>query len=129
MKRGFIIITLFILLLGCCITEEIVLQTNLESLHEQSLKLKNLVSESENVDSEEITNAILKLETFWNKTESYFCVVVNHINMEEVGEQVSKIKTLSSQNKKDELILELDLLIYYGESYEHILVPNIQNIL
>lgn len=129
MKRGFIIIALFVLLLGCCITEEIVLKTNLEDLHAQSLSIKNLIIQNENVNTSEITEAILKLETFWNKTESYFCVVVNHINMEEAGEQIAKIKTLSYQNKKDELLLELDLLIYYSKSYEHILVPNIQNIL
>lgn len=129
MKRGFIIIALFILLLGCCITEEVVLKTNLEKLHEQSLSIKTLVEENEDVNTSEITDEILKLETFWNKTESYFCVVVNHINMEEAGEQIAKIKTLSNQNKKDELLLELDLLIYYSKSYEHILVPNIQNIL
>lgn len=129
MKRGFIIIALFLLLLGCCITEEIVLKTNLESLHEQSLSLKNLIEENEDVNTSEITENILSLETFWNKTESYFCIVVNHINMEEAGEQISKIKTLSKQNKKDELLLELDLLIYFSKSYEHILVPNIQNIL
>lgn len=129
MKRGFIIISLFILLLGCCITEEVVLKTNLENLYEKSLSIKTLVEQNDNVNTSEITESILKLETFWNKTESYFCVVVNHINMEEAGEQIAKIKTLSEQNKKEELQLELDLLIYYSKSYEHILVPNIQNIL
>lgn len=129
MKRGFIIISLFILLLGCCITEEVVLKTNLEKLYEKSLSIKTLVEQNDNVNTSEITESILNLETFWNKTESYFCVVVNHINMEEAGEQIAKIKTLSEQNKKEELQLELDLLIYYSKSYEHILVPNIQNIL
>ena len=49
--------------------------------------------------------------------------------MEEAGEQISKIKTLSKQNKKEETLVEVDLLIYFSESYEHLLVPNIQNIL
>lgn len=129
MKRGFIIIAIFVILIGCCITEEVVLQTNLEKLHQKALELKDLVSQNEDVNTDEIKNAVLSLETFWSKTESYFCVVVNHINMEEAGEQVAKIKTYTEQNKKEELLVELDLLIYYSESYEHILVPSIQNIL
>ena len=129
MKRGFIIIALFVLLIGCCIAEEVVLQTNLEKLHKKSVELKNLISQNEDVNTDEIKNLVVNLETFWNKTENFFCIVVNHINMEEAGEQVSKIKTYCEQNKKEELLVELDLLIYYSESYQHILIPNIQNIL
>ncbi|MGN1208421.1 MAG: DUF4363 family protein, partial [Christensenellales bacterium] len=71
---------------------------------------------------------IKELDEFWTKTENYFCLVVNHINMEEAGEQISKIKTFSELNKKDELLVEVELLVYFSKSYEHIIVPHIQNI-
>lgn len=129
MKRGFIIISLFLILIGLCIVEETFLKNNLNLLYEKSLSLANNVELSDNVNNERILSEIDSLKTFWDKTEGYFCLVVNHINMEEAGEQINKIVTLANQNKKDELIVEINLLIYYAKSYEHIIVPNLQNIL
>ena len=129
MKRGFVIISLFIVLVGLCVVEEIYLQRNLIKLYDKSNELLSLVEENENVDTIEIKTKIEDLKDFWDKTEGYFCLVVNHINMEEAGEQITKITSLSNLNKKDELIVEINLLIYYAKSYEHIIVPHIQNIL
>lgn len=129
MKRGFVIISLFIVLVGLCVVEEIYLQQNLIKLYDKSNELLSLVEENENVDTIEIKTKIEDLKDFWDKTEGYFCLVVNHINMEEAGEQITKITSLSNLNKKDELIVEINLLIYYAKSYEHIIIPHIQNIL
>ncbi len=129
MKRGIIIISIFAVLLGLCIVEEVLLKQNLSLLLEKSNNLVTIVENSENVNTENIESEINSLKEFWDKAESYFCIVVNHINMEEAGEQISKIVTLSKQNKKDELLVELNLLVYYAKSYEHIIVPNFQNIL
>lgn len=129
MKRGFLIIFIFTLLVGMCIFEDIFLQSNLESLYNKAQDLLILVNSQENVNNEIVSKKITELDNFWKETESYFCLVVNHINMEEAGEQISKIVSLSSLNKKDELIVEINLLIYYAESYQHIIVPHIQNIL
>ncbi len=129
MKRGFVIISLFILLIGLCVLEEVYLSQNLVKLHDKSNELLTIVENSENVNTIEIKTKIDDLQKFWNKTENIFCLVVNHINMEEAGEQITKIISLSELNKKDELIVEINLLIYYAQSYEHIIVPHIQNIL
>lgn len=129
MKRGFLIIFIFTLLVGMCIFEDIFLQSNLETLYNKAQDLLTLVNSQEDVNNEIVLNKITELDNFWKETENYFCLVVNHINMEEAGEQISKIVSLSSLNKKDELIVEINLLIYYAESYQHIIVPHIQNIL
>ena len=129
MKRGFIIILIFALLIGLCVLEETYLKSNLELLDRKSNELLTLVNISENVNTEEIELKVNELKEFWGKTEALFCLVVNHINMEEAGEQISKIDSLYKQNKKDELIVEVNLLIYFAESYQHIIVPHIQNIL
>ena len=129
MKRGIVTISLFVILIGLCVLEEIYLKQNLVKLYDSSNDLLSLVEKSEDVNTSEITTKIKNLEDFWNKTEGYFCLVVNHISMEEAGEQISKIVTLSELNKKEELIVEINLLIYYAKSYEHIIVPHIQNIL
>ena len=129
MKRGFIIITIFLILIGVCIWEDVYLSSNLKTLNTMATELAQVVRQSENADDEIVKNKIKNLDEFWTKTENYFCLVVNHINMEEAGEQISKIKTLSELNKKEELLVEVDLLIYFSESYEHIIVPHIQNIL
>lgn len=129
MKRGFVIISLFVILIGLCVLEDVYLKQNLVKLYNSSNDLLTVVKNSENVNTTEIKTKIKDLNKFWNTTEGYFCLVVNHISMEEAGEQISKIVTLSELNKKDELIVEINLLIYYAKSYEHIIVPHIQNIL
>lgn len=129
MKRGFLIISMFLILIGLCIAEDIYLKSNLELLNQKAQELFLIVDQNEDVNTEEVTNKIIDLKEYWNKTESYFCLVVNHINMEEAGEQISKIESLSYLNKKEELIVEINLLIYYAKSYQHIIVPDIQNIL
>lgn len=129
MKRGFVIISIFLILIGLCVWEDVYLSSNLKSLNEKAKNLAEIVRSSENVNSELVTKEIKELDNFWTKTENLFCLVVNHINMEEAGEQISKIKTLSELNKKEELLVEIDLLIYFSQSYEHIIVPHIQNIL
>lgn len=129
MKRGIIIVLIFAFLLGLCFLEEIYLKNNLELLDKKSNELLVLINNNENVNTEEITLKVNELKEFWIKTEGYFCLVVNHINMEEAGEQISKIESLSILNKKEELIVEVNLLIYFAESYQHIIVPHIQNIL
>lgn len=129
MKRGFVIISIFLILIGLCIWEDIYLSSNLKILNEKAINLAQIAREAENASDDIVKNAITDLDRFWTKTENWFCLVVNHINMEEAGEQISKIKTLSELNKKEELLVELDLLVYYSESYEHIIVPHIQNIL
>lgn len=129
MKRGFIIISIFLILIGLCVWEDVYLATNLKLLNEKAQNLAEIVRNAENVDDEIIAEKIQDIDKFWTKTENLFCLVVNHINMEEAGEQISKIKTLSSLNKKEELLVEIDLLVYFSESYEHIIVPHIQNIL
>lgn len=129
MRRGFTIVFIFILLIGLCILEETYLKSNLQTLDNKSNELLTLVNKSENVNTEEVEIKVEDLKNFWNKTEAIFCLVVNHINMEEAGEQISKIDSLYKQNKKEELIVEINLLIYYAKSYQHIIVPHIQNIL
>jgi len=128
-KRGFVIITIFLILIGACIWEDVYLSSNLKKLNTMATELAEVVRQSENANDEIVKNKIKDLDEFWSTTENYFCLVVNHINMEEAGEQLTKIKTLSELNKKEELLIEVDLLIYFSKSYEHIIVPHIQNIL
>lgn len=129
MKRGIVILIIFTVLIGLCIFEDVYIKTNLKKLNTYSTQLLTLIENEENIDTEKVKIEIENLENFWTTTESYFCIVVHHINLEEVGEQINKIKTLSSQNKKDETIVEVNLLIYYSKSYSHLIIPSIQNIL
>jgi len=128
-KRTILIVSLFVILVGISVVEEILLKQNLTTLYNKSVNLKNLVEEVENVNSNLVLDEIDELDEFWKSCENYICIVINHINIEEVGEQLTKIKLLGEQNKKEELIIEINLLIYYSKSYEHMLIPSLQNIL
>ncbi|MBE5746182.1 MAG: DUF4363 family protein [Clostridiales bacterium] len=129
MKRGFIIIFIFSALIGLCFLEEMYLRQNLSNLYNKSEELLILIEKEENVNTEPIKSNIEEIYKFWEKSEEFLSYIVNPINIEEAGEQISKMRTLSLLNKKEELIVELNLLIYFSKTYQHLIIPNFQNIL
>ena len=74
MKRGFIIIFIFSILIGLCVLEETYLKSNLEELDKKSNELLVLVNNSEDVNTIEIEAKVKEIKDFWTKTEALFCL-------------------------------------------------------
>ncbi|MGN1207997.1 MAG: hypothetical protein ACI4TI_00830, partial [Christensenellales bacterium] len=62
MKRGFIIISIFLVLIGLCIWEDVYLSTNLQILNDKAVELASIVRVTENVDEEIVSNKIKELD-------------------------------------------------------------------
>ena len=77
---------------------------------------------------EAISEKIEQFSENWSKKENILCLVINHNDLEKIGEQTEKLKVLVKQNKKEEAEYESALLYFFAESYEHIISASFQNI-
>lgn len=126
--RIWLIIFLAVALIGLVVTEHIFVTDTINYLKTESQSIKNEIFSSDNINSEELKYRIKMLDENWTKKENTLCLIVNHKDMEKVGEQIEKLKVLIEQNKKQEAEYEVQLLVYFVEGYEHFIAVSFQNI-
>lgn len=129
MKTRYVIIMLmFLVLIGLVCAEQIFVRNTINLM---KLKVNDLIVEIDSIDAidnQSVTQKIQDLDYIWMQKEQVLCLIVNHKDMENVGEQIAKLKTLISQNNKQKAEQELDLLNYYIDCYEHFVSISWQNL-
>lgn len=128
MKRIIVIILLSLILAGSLIYEQIFINDSVTLLKTKCQDVYDTIHQSVNINDESIIKKVSELNDFWSNRESQLCLIINHKDMEKVGEQIVKVLTLCKQNDTKQAIYEVDLLKYYTEGYEHIIKVTFQNI-
>ena len=123
-----IIILLALGLIGMVIAEQLYVADTLKYMQTETEQIKTTIFENNDINSTFLIEKINALDENWKKRESILCFIVNHKDMEKVGEQIEKLKVLISQNKKEEAEYEAQLLVYYVDGYEHFIAVTFQNI-
>ena len=123
-----IIIMLAIGLIGMVIAEQLYVADTLKYMHTETDIIKKAIFENDDINSAFLIEKINALDENWKQRENVLCLVVNHKDMEKVGEQIEKLKVLIPQNKKEEAEYEAQLLVYYVDGYEHFISVTFQNI-
>ena len=126
--RIWIIILITLSLIGLVIVEQIYVTNTIDFMKAQSNEILETIQTNENINSVDFINKINDLDEKWTKKESTLCLIVNHKDMEKVGEQIQKLKVLIVQNRKEEAEYEANLLVYYVDGYEHFISVTFQNI-
>ena len=126
--RILIILLLTLLLVGLVTVESIFVHSTIDYLKTESISLQTLIRESENIDTKTLQIKLNEFDEKWMEKENVLCLVINHKDMERVGEQIKKLKTLSRQNDKIQAEQEIDLLVYYISGYDHFAKISFQNI-
>jgi len=128
MKRVLVISIICIFLVGICILEEILVNTTLTDLKNKSTKMYELYKNSDSADTEELQNLTLKLKNYWDERENLLCFFINHKDMHEMGNEITRLISYSKFNLKEEFEASLLLVIYYSKEFNHIMGVSIQNI-
>lgn len=128
MKKVVSVIIVSLLLVAMVIVEQIFVQNTLDLLIEQSQNLNSVIETVENINTNQLNESIQKLDEFWTEKEKLLCLSINHNDLNKVGEQIKKVKMYISQNKKDECLVEIETLIFYANSYKHVMEIDPQNI-
>lgn len=130
MKRWLIVLIVAILLSGLVVFSEIYVNDTLNTvLTDISLLQTNLNLNDNNINTAENVKISSRINEYWQHREKIICLGYNHKDMEKIGEQATKIKTLVLQNDKMACSFELEILKYYVEGYKDIITCNFQNIL
>lgn len=128
MKKAIHIAIIILFLIGICATEQIISQIYLNDTKGKVDELFEISSLSETVNTEEISAKTNELEEFWRKRESVLCTFINHREIEEIGVEISKLKSALREDEKHVFLESIMLIQFYLRSYQHVLGINFQSI-
>ena len=128
MKRVFCIIVISIFLIGACITEEILVKNTLSQINDMGNELLLLAQTETNLNNDLILDKTRNLNEFWLKYEDALCFFVNHKDMHEMGNEIIKMISYAKNNIKEEYTTSLELVIYYSNTFHHIMGVSLENI-
>ncbi len=128
MKKAIHISIIILFLIGICITEQILYQKYFEETTKKVEELRLVAETSTDVNTEDIISRTNDLENYWTKKESVLCTFINHKEIEDIGVEISKLKSAIKENEKHVFVESLNLISFYLKSYEHMIGINAQNI-
>ena len=77
----------------------------------------------------DIVLSIDNLEYRWHKDEASLCYMVNHKSIQEIGQEIAKLKLYISGNDIEAFKVSLEEIKFYCHSYLHFMGANIHNVL
>ena len=128
MKRLVSIIIICLFLIGICTFEEILVNTTLDKLHNKSTYMYELYQKSDSANTKELIELTQDLNDYWTKRENALCFFINHKDMHEMGNEITRLISYSKFNLKEEFEASLLLIIYYSEEFHHIMGVSVENI-
>lgn len=126
--RNATIITISVLLIVLVIVEQIFIENTFNELEGEVVSIKQSISQTDDINTQENDDLIEQLYTYWDKKEEIMCLTMNHKDLDKIGEQISKIKTYITENNKEYAIYEIDILLFYIHSYQKVTNLTFKNI-
>ena len=123
------LVLIFFLLTGICLIEETVVSASLKNVQDQCFEIEKLVETRESIKDMEMVMAVDNLEYTWCQQEVKLCYMVNHKNIQEIGQEISKIKMYIASDDIDALKVSTQTLRMYCHSYLHFMGANLRNVL
>ncbi len=124
---NFAIITVF--LIAICFVEDDLVSKSLQRMQSECFEIEKLVDEKDNIKNMDIVMEVENLEYTWLRDESNMCYLVNHKSIQEIGQEISKLKLYISENDVEAFKVSLSTIRGYCHSYLHFMGANFHNIL
>jgi hypothetical protein len=131
MKTCHIINLVFIVLLlaGICVAEELAVSSSLKDIQSRCYAIERIVEDKGSLKNNEIALAVDNLEYAWLSEESNLCYMVNHKSIQEIGQEIAKIKTYVANDDVDAFKVSIESIKFYCHSYLHFMGANLHNVL
>ena len=120
---------IFLLLIGICIAEDLLVSNSLTQVQSYCFKIEQIVDEKENLKNMDVVLAVDNLEYNWTEDEKNMCFLVNHKSIQEIGQEVAKLKLYIASDDIEAFRVSLDLIKFYCHSYLHFMGANLYNVL
>ena len=122
-------IAIALILVFICLSEELVVSTSLNDIQNRCLTIERVVEEKGTLQDMEVVVALDNLEFRWSEDESKLCYMVNHKNVQEIGQEIVKARQYVTENNMEEFKVSIELIKLYCHSYLHFMGANIHNVL
>ncbi len=120
---------IFLFIIAVCVVEDIVVNNSLNQVKKDCYEIENQLLVSEDINTMEMSLLVDNLEYNWTNNESLLCYMVNHKSIQEIGTEISKMKSYVGSNDKDALKVSITSIKYYADNYLHFMGANVHNIL
>lgn len=124
---NFVLITIFLVVI--CAVEDKVVSQSLYQIQSECFEIEKLVDEKNNLKNMDIVMEIENLEYTWLEDEESMCYLVNHKSIQEIGQEIAKLKLYISENDIEAFKVSLSAIRGYCHSYLHFMGANFHNIL
>ena len=127
-KRLVSILAIVVILIGICITEQVMVSNYLANMTNKVVELTEYVKDKEDINNPIIYDKVVDIETTWDSYEGALCFLVNLKDIEDVGIELTKMKVYVVENNEVEFKASLALLLYYIEGYYNLMGISFENI-
>ena len=122
-------ILILLVLIVICIAEDLVVSSSLKEVQARCYEIEALLADKDDLKNMDITLAIDNLEFIWTEDETSMCFLVNHKNIQEIGQEIAKLKLYIPANDIDAFKVSLEEIKFYCHSYLHFMGANLHNVL
>ena len=120
---------ILLVLIGICVAEELIVSSSLQEVHSYCYKIEQLLDDRESLKDMQVVMAVDNLEDVWTKEESLMCFMVNHKNIQEIGQEIVRLKTYITQDEMVEFKVSLEEIKHYCYGYLHFMGASFHNVL
>ena len=129
MKRGICIGIIVLFLIAVCSLEQLLVSSTLDGLKNKTQSLEFSINEKGDIQFEEILLKTKELNDFWTNNENLLCFFINHKDMQEMGIEINKMQSYLKSNNIEEFLASFNLVVYYTNTFNHIMGLSLQNLI
>ena len=122
-------ILIIALLIVICVAEDVVVSNSLKEMQTMCYEIEALLDEKDDLKNMEMVMEIDNLQYRWTEDERDMCFMVNHKNIQEIGQEIAKLKLYIASNDVGAFWVSLEEIKFYCHSYLHFMGANLHNVL
>ena len=123
------ILILLAVLIAVCVVEDDLVSSSLSLVDEYCYEIEVAISENDGIKNSDVCTLVDNLEYSWFANEWKLCYMVNHKSIQEIGVEISRLKSYIEEGDEKEFRASLELIKLYREQYEHFMGASLHNIL
>ena len=123
------ILVILAILITVCVVEDSLVASSLSLVDEYCYEIEVAISENDGIKNSDVCTLVDNLEYSWFANEWKLCYVVNHKSIQEIGVEISRLKSYIEEGDEKEFRASLELIKLYREQYEHFMGASLHNIL
>lgn len=120
---------IFLILIGICVIEDVIVSNSLKAVQTSCYKIERMVQQEGNLKNMDIVLLVDNLEDRWIKDENKLCYLVHHKNIQEIGQEISKLKLYIPADDIDAFRVSLSTIRSYCHGYHHFMGASWHNVL